>query len=354
MLASVSPSVSRSARRPAPRSGRTRRSASATIDEPGDERRGRRATGIESTNGNATTVRGTSAGQQRAAAVAGGVVGWTTAVRRCRRPCCRPALSASSTPAAPGWPRCCANAMVTTSNDAEDATEHHQDRDHGTHARNAAARTVRRRGPARTAAARSAAGPAAARSPRRADRRSPAGPVPARPRARPTSPAGGPSTKMTSSRIDSTENAVCRAGVPESAFAHRARTSAPMLGKVAPPSAPSAKSDQAGASMGRRPGEQAPLATTHAATTGGTARDWPYRSTSRGRTRGCAERFRQRRDGRDRAGQPVATGVCRDQQDDGDAEHRDRAAGPRTLPPRRPVPRARPAGRGRVLHARRT
>src|SRR4029079_5283961 len=47
--------------------------------------------------------------------------------------------------------------------------------------------------------------------------------------------SGGPRTKIHSSRTDSSENAVRSAGVPDSAAAHRARTSAPTLGNVAPP-----------------------------------------------------------------------------------------------------------------------
>ena len=43
---------------------------------------------------------------------------------------------------------------------------------------------------------------------------------------------------MSSSSVDSSENAVCRPGVPDSACAHRARTSAPVFGNDAPAAAP--------------------------------------------------------------------------------------------------------------------
>ena len=291
--------------------------------EPGDEREHRRGPGSTGRTGSSAP----SAGPARPARTScrdWGVVGCTSAYAM-PATMLPAALSARRTPVAPGCPRWCANAIVMTSNDPKTPPSITMTattaRTPGTDSADGSA-AVRR---ARPAAARSVAARAAARCRRRAGRPSRAWPAPDPTASATHVTSGGPSTKMTSSRIDSSENAVCRPGVPDSACAHRARTNAPVFGKDAPATAPVTNSVQAAAS---RVASQAKSAERQRA-------DHDHRRHGArlavavdepGQER-LPDRLRERRHRGDGAGEAVATRAGGHQQHDGDAEHRDRQPG---------------------------
>ena len=91
---------------------------------------------------------------------------------------------------------------------------------------------------------------------------------------------GGPKTKITSSRTDSSEYAVRSSGCPARTVDQRARTSEPMFGYVAPATTATGNRVQEGA-CAVASHTSSRIARLEAATCGGTARAWPYRSISR-------------------------------------------------------------------------